>query len=150
MKQMQYNVKVHFLDKEGQVLATREGRNRIVNMGLAIAAARLTGVTKAAVSKAGIGTGTTAAAAADTALETPVGTKVSISVSVLSKNVTGDGFTATATFAGGNPATSAAVTEAGLFNDDDELFARFVFPPYNKGEADTIILEWDVWNEYIA
>lgn len=150
MRTLKDNVRVKFVAPDGTVRHIIEGSNRIVNTGLALAASRLVGSTMTPVSFAGIGTGTVAVDPGDTALGTATGTRVPVVISALTKNVTNDGFTATATFPDGNPVGGAAVTEAGLFNADDVMLARFVFSVYNKGADDTVVLEWDVWNEYVA
>ena len=122
--------------KEGVLV--REEKNLVVNTGLNVIAERLAGTAKAAVSHMGIGTGTTAANAANVGLEIPKATRIPASSVV----VTAAAITITATFSGATHAGS--ITEAGLFNHLSlgELISRVVFAPYVLGSSDALTITW--------
>ena len=88
-----------------------------------------------------IGTGTTAAAAGDTAL----GTQSAI-VALTSTTVSTNTVQYVASFPAGTPASAAAITEAGLFNaaSSGTMLARVVFDEVNKGTADSLTITWTV------
>src|SRR5436190_907823 len=99
----------------------------IVNAGRAVISARLYGTGSAAYGAIGQGTGTTAAAATDTALQTGVtaagaadsGVHAIPSASVTASSVTTTVTNDTAQFVGTvSESATIAVTEAGLFNAD--------------------------------
>lgn len=89
-----------------------------------------------------IGTGAVAAAATNTALGTEVGTRVSGTKSVQSGGSINNVFQCQGTFAAANPASDAAITEAGLLNAATlgTLFNRVVFSAINKTTADSLQL----------
>ena len=60
-------------DKDGKVKETREENNLVVDTGLDYIASRMKDATATVMSHMGLGTGTTAAAAGDTDLETLAG-----------------------------------------------------------------------------
>lgn len=119
-------------------ILVREEKNLVVNTGLNVIAERLAGTAKAAVSHMGIGTGTTAANAANVGLEIPKATRVAASSVV----VTAGAITVTATFTGATYAGS--ITEAGLFNNASlgEMISRVVFAPYVLGSSDALTITW--------
>jgi len=124
--------------KNGELV--REEKNLVVNTGLNVIAERLAGVVKAAVSHMAIGTGTTAANAADIGLEI---LKVA-RIPATSVVVTAGAIVITATFLGSIYA--AAITEAGLFNHltTGELISRVVFAPYTLGSSDALTITWTI------
>ena len=85
----------------------------------------------------GIGTGITAPAAGDTALQTEVGTRQTINKS-RNNNI----LTSVATFAAGNG--TGAITEAGIFTavTAGTLYSRVTFSVINKGANDSLELTW--------
>ena len=85
----------------------------------------------------GIGTGTTAPAAGNTALVTEIGTRGS-----LTKSRSGNVVTMVATFAAGNG--TGAITEAGIFtaSSGGTMYSRITFSVINKGANDTLELTW--------
>lgn len=116
--------------------------NLVVTAGKEFIAASMLKTTSnspAAMTHMGIGTGTTAAAAGDTALGTPSGTRQTISGSV-----TGAVVTYSATFAAG--VGTGAITEAGIFNASTggTMLCRTVFSAVNKGANDSIAITWNV------
>lgn len=42
------------------------------------------------------------------------------------------------------PGTTGELQEAGIFNDDDIMLCRAVFPPINKGVDDSLVVTWVV------
>ena len=86
-----------------------------------------------------IGSGTTAAAAGNTALGTQLG-RVSLTSTTVSSNVV----TYVATFAAGTG--TGAVTEAGIFtaSSGGTMLCRTVFSVVNKGSADSMTITWTV------
>lgn len=86
-----------------------------------------------------IGTGTTAAAAGDTALGTQAGI-----VSLTSTTVSTNTVQYVATFGAGTG--TGAITEAGIFNASSSgtMLCRTVFSVINKGAADTLGITWTI------
>jgi hypothetical protein len=87
-----------------------------------------------------LGTGTTAAAAGDTALETII----SSSRTSLTTTTSGTSITYTCTFAAGTG--TGAVTEAGIFDatTGGDMLARTAFAVVNKGASDSMTITWTV------
>lgn len=85
----------------------------------------------------GIGTGTTAAAAGDTALETALDRNA-----LTSKNRSGNVVTMVGDWAAGDG--TGAITEAGIFDasSSGNMYARAVFSVVNKGALDTLSITW--------
>lgn len=125
----------------------REVDNLVVSAGKEWIASRMQGVADGVVSHMAIGTGTTAAAAGDTALEIEVA-RVALNTSggVVSTNT----ITFETTFPADTPnvtaPATAAITEAGVLNAGlgGTLIARTVFSVVNKGEADTMTITWTI------
>lgn len=86
----------------------------------------------------GIGTGTVAPTAADTALGTEVGTRQAFTTKTRSNNIV----THVGTFGAG--VGTGAITEAGIFNAATvgTMFSRITFSAINKGASDTLELTW--------
>jgi hypothetical protein len=129
----------------------------IVNAGRAVVSARLYGTASAAFAAIGMGTGTTAAAATDTTLQTGVkgdgtgdaGVHVVPTASVTTSSVTTTVTNDTAQFQGTASITATiAVTESGLFNADTSgtMLARQVFSALNVVSGDSIQFTWKIKN----
>lgn len=88
-----------------------------------------------------VGTGTAPAAVGDTNLQTPKGTR---ELGLLS--ATGNLVRLEAVMSVGNPSTSEALTEAGIFSASSGGFmiARTVFPVVNKASDDTLRIIWTI------
>lgn len=131
-------------DADGNVVDTVVHRNLVVNAGLAFITSRMIGVASAVMSHMGLGSGTTAAAATQTALVTQLGRVALDSQAQVTTTVANDSVQYIATF----PAATAtgAVTEAALFNaaSGGTMLARTVFPVVNKGAADSITVTWKI------
>lgn len=116
----------------------REEKNLVVDTGLNVIANRLIGVSKNPITHMAIGTGTTAANAADISLEIPKAARIPASSITAVNGVV----TVIATFTGATHAGS--ITEAGLFNalTLGELVSRVVFAPYVLGSSDALTITW--------
>ena len=127
-------------DADGNVKQSQDIPNLVVNSGLAFIASRMKDTTDAAMSHMAVGSGTTAAAAGDTALETQIGSRVSLT----STTVTANAIAYVATFAAGTG--TGAITEAGIFNADTSgtMLCRTVFSVVNKGSDDTLQITWTI------
>jgi len=128
-------------DKSGKVKATKEVRNLVVDAGLDFIASRMKDATATAMSHMEVGTGATAADAADTALETAVG---SSRTALTSTTVTNNEIAYACTFGAGTG--TGALVEAGLFNDPTTgtMLARTVFSVINKGASDSLTITWTI------
>ena len=128
-------------DAEGNVKDSREVDNLVVDTGLDYIASRMKDTTEGAMSHMELGTGTTAAAAADTALETVIsGSRVALT----STTVTDNTIAYVASFDAG--VGTGAVTEAGILNaaSGGTLLCRTVFSVVNKGALDTMSITWTI------
>jgi len=119
----------------------KEVDNLVVSAGKDFVASRMKDATDAAMSDMAIGTGSTAAAAGDTALGSE-----SARVTLTSTSVSNNVITYAATFGAGTPSSAAAITEAGLFNASSggTMLCRTVFDVVNKGAADSMTISWAV------
>ena len=126
---------------DGAVKESREFDNLVVTVGKNFIASRMKDTTDTAMSHMEVGTGSTAAAVGNTALETPV---ASSRVSLTSTTVTTNSVAYVATFPAGTG--TGALTEAGIFNASSAgtLLCRTVFSVINKGAADTLGITWTV------
>lgn len=132
------NVKVQLFDKNGKLKEERSIHNLVVNTGLAHIADQLSASPgDSAMSHMAIGTGTTAAAAGDTALETELDRNA-----LDSATDSGAVVTYQATWAAGDG--TGAITEAGILNNSSggTLLARAVFAVINKGASDSLVITW--------
>jgi hypothetical protein len=127
-------------DADGNVKQAQDIPNLVVSSGLAFIASRMKDTTDAAMSHMAVGSGTTAAAAGDTALETQIGSRVSLT----STTVTSNAVAYVATFAAGTG--TGAITEAGIFNASTAgtMLCRTVFSVVNKGADDTLQITWTI------
>lgn len=132
-------LKIVVRSADGAVKQEHEVKNLVVNAGLAYIASRMKDTTLAAMSHMAIGSGSTAAAGANTALGTELGR-----VALTSTTVTDNAVSYVATFGAG--VGTGAVTEAGLFNDGTAgtMLCRTVFGVVNKEVGDTMSITWVV------
>lgn len=126
-------------DAEGNVKAEQEIRNLVVDSGLDFIASRMKDATATAMSHMAIGSGTTAAASGDTALETELGRNA-----LTSTTVTDNAVAYVATFGAG--VGTGAVTEAGILNagTGGDMLCRTVFSVVNKAADDSLQITWTV------
>lgn len=134
---------LQLIDADGKVKEQHE-RNLVVNTGLAYIISRMKDATTTVMSHMGVGSGTTAAAAADTALQNQLARVALDSTAIVTTNVTSDSVQYVATFNAGTG--TGAVTEAGIFNAATAgiMLCRTVFPVINKGDLDTLVITWKV------
>jgi len=132
------------IDENGNIKQQQEN-NLVVNTGLAYIASRIKDATAGVMTHMGVGTGSVAAAAADTALGTALGARVVLdSTTVVTTTATNDSVQFVATFGAG--VSTGAITEAGIFNalTGGTMLCRTVFAVINKGALDTLVITWKV------
>ncbi len=117
----------------------QEVNNLVVTDGKEYVASRMKDATATAMSHMAIGSGSTAAAAGNSALGSELGR-----VALTSTAVSGAVVTYIATFAAGTG--TGAVTEAGILNasSSGDLLCRTVFSVVNKGASDSMTITWTV------
>jgi hypothetical protein len=127
-------------DKEGKIKETRDIDNLVVDAGLDYIASRMEGTTSDVMSHMGLGSGTTAAAAGDTDLESLLGSREALD----STTVTDNTVQYVASFEAGD--ATGAVTEAGIFNASSAgtMLCRTVFSVVNKQADDTMTVTWTI------
>lgn len=137
------SLKIELFDEHGNLKDVREIENLIVNSGIAFIAQRLIS-TPTAMSHMAIGTGTTAASAAQTALVAEVGRVALTSSTNITTTVTNDTVQYVASFPAGTG--TGAITEAGIFNaaSAGTMLNRTVFSVVNKGAGDAMSITWNV------
>lgn len=122
-------------DKDGNLKDKHEQHNLIPTAGLAWVAKLIGDASPpAAISHMGVGTGTTAASAADVALQTPLGARVAVTRTYESTPAH------RAKFIGEFTGIEGAVTEEGLFNalTGGTMVARSVSAAMNLTASDTL------------
>jgi len=134
---------IQIFDAQGNLKDTRDIKNLVVTTGKTFIASSMLKTTNspAAMTHMGLGTGTTAAAAGDTALQAAIaGSRVTFSSATSSSNVV----TYVASFPAGTG--TGAVTEAGIFNDPTAgtMLCRTVFSVVNKGANDAMSITWQI------
>jgi hypothetical protein len=140
---MRGDVAIVLKRNDGTIKDRREIKNLVVNTGLAYIISRMVGTAKSVMSHMGVGAGTTAAAAANTALESQLGSRVSLdSTTIAGSN--NEKVVYVATFAAG--VGTGAVTEAGVFNagTSGDMLCRTVFAVVNKAADDTMEITWTI------
>jgi hypothetical protein len=127
-------------DKNGAVKTDFSIPNLVVTAGKGFIASRMLGTSLATMTHMALGTGTTAAAAGNTALQTESARAAFSST----PTAVGAVITYTSTFGAG--AATGAITEAGIFNASTggTMLCRTVFPVVNKGADDTMYITWTV------
>lgn len=130
---------IQIIDVDGKVKEEQTVDNLVVNVGLNFIASRMKDATDTAMSHMAVGSGTAAAAGANTALGTELGR-----VALGSTTVTNNSVAYVATFGAG--VGTGAVTEAGLFNagTSGTMLCRTVFGVVNKETTDTMAITWTV------
>ena len=117
----------------------KEVDNLVVTAGKEFVASRMKDATTTAMTHMAIGTGSTAAAASNTALGSQ-----SARTTLTSTTVSGADVTYVDTFPAGTG--TGAITEAGLFNASSSgtMLCRTVFSVVNKGSSDSMTITWTV------
>lgn len=135
-----YNVVIE-RRRNGELLETRELRNLVVDVGKEAMAKRFCGVSENPFQYIAVGTGTTAPAASDTALESEITdgglARAQDSDPVVNSNVAELEVVY-------NVTASYAVTESGVFNagSGGVMAARVTFDPLNVQDGDTLTIKW--------
>jgi len=134
-------------DKDGNLKDERLIKNTITNAGLAQIALLAGDASAVPFTYLALGTGTTAADAADTALETESSAsglaRAAATVSRATTTVTNDTLQLLHAF---TAAASAAITECGMFNasSDGTILGRQVFAAINVVSGDIITITYKV------
>lgn len=128
-------------DERGAVKDTREIKNLVVNTGLAHITSRLLGTSSGVMSHMALGAGTSSAAAGDTTLGSPLGSRKAFD-SVTQSGSNNESIVYVTTFSPGE--ATGAVTEAGIFNASSSgtMLCRTVFSVVNKAAGDTLQVTW--------
>lgn len=127
-------------DEHGNVKLDQTHKNLVVTAGKKVIADRMKGTpTLGAMTHMAVGTGQTAPTIGDTALGTQAGTRATVSTNVVDTVIT-----YSATFIAGQG--TGALTEAGIFNASSggDMLCRTVFSVVNKGDGDTLSVNWNV------
>lgn len=135
-----WNVHVVLRGPDGEIKEERRVHNLITTAGLNGIMEQLQPTPDVAKpSHMAIGTGTTAAAAGDTALQTELDRNA-----LNSPTVATAGAVATMVGSWGQGDGTGAITEAGILNNSSggTLFSRAVFSVINKGANDTLDITW--------
>jgi hypothetical protein len=134
-------LRITLTNPEGNIKQEVVIPNLVVTVGKNYIASRMKDATATAMTHMEVGTGTTAAAVGDTALQTAV---ASSRVTLTSTTVTTNSVAYVATFPAGTG--TGALTEAGIFNASSAgtMLCRTVFSVINKGAADTLGITWTV------
>lgn len=132
-------LKIVLRDEKGNIKDERQVKNLVVTTGVNYIADRMADAAESAMSHMAVGTGSTAAAAGDTALGTE-----SARVSLDSTTQTDDTVVYVATFGAGTG--TAALTEAGILNaaSGGTMLCRTVFSTISKGASDSLEVTWSV------
>lgn len=133
-------VALELKDAQGNIKQTQEIDNLVVDAGLDYIASRMEGTSEAVMSHMGLGSGSTAADAADTDLESLLGSREALD----STTVTNNQVVYVATFEAGD--ATGAVREAGIFNASTAgtMLCRTVFDVVNKAADDTLSVTWTI------
>lgn len=113
--------------------------NLVVTAGKGYVASRMKDATATAMSHMAVGTGSTAAAASDTALGSELDRNALTGTTVTNNEVA-----YVCSYAAGD--ATGAITEAGLFNASSSgtMLCRTVFSVVNKGASDAMTITWTV------
>lgn len=140
-------ISLEVTDKDGNLKDKRLIKNTITNAGLAQIALLAGDASAVPFTYLALGTGTTAAAATDTALETESSAsgleRAAATVSRVTTTVTNDTLQLLNAFTAG---ASAAITECGIFNDASvgTLLGRQVFAAVNLVSSDVLTVTYKV------
>ena len=134
------DVAIVLKDKDGKVKESREINNLVVSAGLTYICSRMADASAGVMSHMALGSGTTAAAAGDTDLESILGSREALDSTTASSNT----ITYVSSFEAGEG--TGAVTEAGIFNASTSgtMLCRTVFAVVNKQADDTMSVTWTI------
>lgn len=135
------HIKFDLFDDKGNLKEHREIDNVVVTVGKTYLAAWIAAASQATpfMQYIGLGTGTNAASAADTTLQTELSTRVAGTITS-----SGAVWQNQATFGAG--VDTGAITESGLLSASSSgtLFAHQVFSVINKGAGDSLQVTWSI------
>jgi hypothetical protein len=128
---------------DGQIKETRKIKNLVVNAGLAYVISRMVGTAKAVMSHMALGSGTTAAAAGNTDMESILGSREALDSTTISGS-NNEKVVYVSSFEPGD--ATGAVTEAGIFNASTagDMLCRTVFAVVNKSANDSLTVTWTI------
>ena len=134
------DVAIVLKDKDGKVKESCEINNLVVSAGLTYICSRMADASAGVMSHMALGSGTTAAAAGDTDLESILGSREALDSTTASSNT----ITYVSSFEAGEG--TGAVTEAGIFNaaTSGTMLCRTVFAVVNKQADDTMSVTWTI------
>ena len=134
------DVAIVLKDKDGKVKESREINNLVVSAGLTYICSRMADASAGVMSHMALGSGTTAAAAGDTDLESILGSREALDSTTASSNT----ITYVSSFEAGEG--TGAVTEAGIFNaaTSGTMLCHVIFPVVNKQSDDTMSVTWTI------
>jgi hypothetical protein len=134
-------VSISLYDQNGNLKDGREVKNLVVNNGRGFIASRMISGGSSVMSHMALGSGTTAPAAGDTALESLLGVREILDSSI---NPASGIVLYTSSFEGGD--ATGAVTEAGIFNaaSGGTMLCRTTFDTINKSATDTLSVTWTI------
>lgn len=126
-------------DKDGNIKDERNIKNLIVDTGLNFICDRMKD-DETAMTHMALGSGTTAAAAGDTSLESQLGSRELLD----SSTVTNNQIVFISSFEAGD--ATGGVTEAAIFNaaSGGTMLCRTVFSVVNKAADDTLTVNWTI------
>lgn len=136
------HINFKLFDANGNLKDERDIKNVVVTVGKAYMATWLAAATQSDyfMEFVGLGTGTNAASAGDTALQTEIGTRATATISAPGGAV----WQSLSTFGAG--VNTGAITEAGIFSASTSgtMLARQVFSVINKGAGDSLQVTWQI------
>lgn len=134
-------VKIEIRGPDGLLRCCEEWPNLVVNTGLYHIADQMSDQGNAAMTHMAVGTGTTAAAASDTALVTELD-RNALDSTTQGSGASANQVTYVCTWAAGDG--TGALTEAAIFNGAaaGTMLCRSVFSVKNKGAGDTMTITW--------
>ena len=135
-------LKIVLRDKDGNVKSEQNEKNLVVTAGLVYIAARMTDTSEPTdMSHMAVGTGTTSAAAGQTALVTE---SARVALTGGEGAPSSNTIVYTATFPAGTG--TGALTEAAVLNASSSgtMLCRTVFSAVNKGADDSVTITWTI------
>jgi len=132
-------VSLRLYDKDGALKEKRDIENLVVTAGKGFISNRMVGASPAVMSHMALGSGATAPALGNTALESLLGTREILDAS---SNPASGVVIYSSSFEAGD--ATGAVTEAGIFNaaSGGTMLCRTTFSTVNKSASDTLAVSW--------
>ena len=139
------NLEVKLLNSNGVEIDKREVKNTVVHVGKNYITQRMQSNAAGIMNQMAVGVANTSASTSQVLLG---GEKVRVTLD--SNTITNNTVTYIATFGAGVPLGGATIAEAGIFNSPNTsantgtMLCRTRFNEVNKGNADIIIITWNV------